>query len=292
MKYINMQMSSAAIVTAFMLLTLLAFPAIAADSQNMNPSATVSNELPVISGMAVAAASYDPTESANTTVTININVTDANGVGDLDDSKVSLDLDDAATFVTAVDKYTRSCSPTANLSATTRSYTCTTDLEFYDGAGTYSSNISAGDKTSDIFNNTATNAPTFSWTTLVAATVDDAGISFGTVSLGVNDQTASENPTVVTNTGNADLYMNITGADLTGVTYTFDIGNFTVSLDATPTAELALTTSAQQIIVGGVNATAVAGASSTEDLYWFVDVPATMNPDVYTGTWVLGVYEQ
>lgn len=277
---------------ALLLLSAFAITTMAADSATMNPSLTVASAVPVITGMAVGAASYDPTESANTTITVTLNVSDANGVADLDDSKVSIYVDDAATFATAVGKYTRLCTPTANLSATVRSYTCQTDLEFYDAAGTYSTNLTAGDQATDIWNNTGTNAPTFTWTTLVAATVDDAGITFGTVSLGVENQTAAENPTTVTNTGNADLYFNITGADLTGATYTFEIGNFSVSLDATPTAEMVLTTGTQQIIVGGTNASVSAGASTTEDLYWYVDVPATMLPDAYSASWVLGMYQQ
>lgn len=292
MENLTLRISSASVVLAMLAMALLAMPALAADSSNMSPSVTVGNELPLITGMNISAASYDPTESGNTTITIYVNVTDANGVNDIEQSKVAVYVDDVATFATAIGKYTRSCTAIANISATTETFRCDTDLEFYDTAATYSTNITAGDVVVDIWNNTATNAPTFTYTTLVAATVDDTGITFGSVSLGVENQTAAENPTVVTNTGNADLFINVTGADLTGATFTFAIGNFSISLDATPTAEMFLSTSAQQIIVSGTNATVAAGASSTEDLYWYVDVPAQMNPDVYTGTWALGVYEQ
>lgn len=287
-----MTLSSMAAIFALMAIAMMAMPAIASDSSSMNPSVTIGNKLPVISGMNISAASYDPTESGNTTVTVYMNVTDANGVNNIEQSKMYMYVDDAATFASPVGKYTRFCESIANISVTTETFKCETDIEFYDAAGTYSTNITAGDVTTNIWNNTATNAPTFAYTTLVAATVDDAGISFGSVTLGVENQTATENPTTVTNTGNADLYMNITGADLTGTTYTFGIGNFSVSLDGTPTAEMFLTAGTQQITVNAVNAAATAGASSTEDLYWYVDVPSYMNPDVYTGTWILGVYEQ
>ena len=290
MQYLDIK-SGSVMVMAAMLLSIFAISALAADSANMSPSMTVSSDAPEITSMVISAGSYDPTESGNTTITVNFNVSDANGVTDLDDSKANIYVDDAATFVTAVSKYNRLCSPTVNWSATVREYQCDTDLEFYDIAGTYSTNITAGDGATTIWNNTATNAPTFTYTTLVAATVDDTGISFGTVTLNQNDQGATENPTVVTNTGNADLQMNVTGANLVGGSYTFNVGNFSVSLDGTPTAELSLTTGTQQIIVGAVNATASAGASSTEELYWFVDVPGVVLPDTYTGSWTLGVYE-
>jgi len=292
MKYLTMQTGSA-LVMALMLLSMLAISTIAADQHGMYPELTVGNTLPEITGMAVAQASYDPIESSNTTITIYMNVTDVNGVADLDDSKAYVYLDDVATFATAVGKYTRLCSPLANHSATVREYQCDTDLEFYDSAGTYSSNMTAGDSNGTIWNNTATNAPTFTYTTLVASTVGDSAVNFNGVTLGTVNAPAVNNPTVVTNTGNALLQMNVTGADMVGQVYaeTIGIGNFSVSLDGTPTAEMVLTTGTQQVVVGGTNATAPAGASSTENLYWYVDVPATLQPDTYNATWTLGTYE-
>jgi len=292
MERIKIGFGSMCIVTA-MLISALAIGVVASDSHTMNPELTVGNTLPTITGMAVGSASYDPTESGNTTVTVYINVTDINGVEDLDDSKATIQVDDAATFAAAVGKYTRVCTPLANHSSTVREYQCQTDLEFFDAAGTYSTNMTAGDQVGTVWNNTDTNAPTFTYTTLVASTVDENAINFNGVTLGAANSSAVNNPTTVTNTGNANLQMNVTGADMTGGVHgeTIGIGNFSVSLDATPTAEMILSDSTQQIIVGGVNATASAGASSTEDLYWYVDVPATLQPDTYTASWTLGTYE-
>lgn len=292
MKYLTMQ-SGSAFVMATMLLSMLAISVIAADQHGMLPVLSIGNTPPEITSMVIGAGSYDPTESANTTVTINMNVSDVNGVADLDDSLVYVNIDDAATFVTAVGKYTRLCTPTVNWSATVREYQCVTDLEFYDLAGTFSTNMTAGDSNGTVWNNTATNAPTFTYTTLVASTIDTTTINFNGVTLGQNNAPAVDNPSVLTNTGNANLVMNITGADMTGTVFadTIGVGNFSVSLDSTPTAEMVLTTGTQQIIVGAVNATAPAGASSTENLYWYVDVPASLQPDSYTGSWTLGTYE-
>ena len=89
MNELKMQLGSMCIMTA-MLLSLLAVGTIAADSHGMNPELSVGNTLPEITAMSIGSASYDPTESSNTTITVNINVTDINGVVDLDDSKVTI----------------------------------------------------------------------------------------------------------------------------------------------------------------------------------------------------------
>lgn len=168
---------------------------------------------------------------------------------------------------------------------------CSFIMQYYHIAGTY--NISVWANNTNGESDSASKA--FAYTTLVASFVNDMSIRFNVVALGQENQSAVNNPTVITNTGNADLHLNITGADLTGAVYakTIGVGNFSVSLDATPTAEMALTAGSQQIVVGGVNASVIAGVLSTEDLYWYVDIPATPpQEDTYNGSWTLGVYEQ
>jgi len=292
MQYMNMQTMGSLAFVAMLVMSMFAISVIAGDSQNMDVEFDIGNVAPVITGMAVAQASYDPTEASNTTVTVYFNLSDTNGVGDLDDAKAYIYVDDAATFATAVGKYTRLCSPSANHSSTVREYQCDTDLEFFDPAGTYSTNITGGDQVVTVWNNTGTNAPTFTYTTLLAFNVSNTTIDFNSPSVGVANNSAISNPTTLQNRGNADLYVNITGADLTGASYTFGIGNFSVDLDADPTGEQVLTTSTEQINVSGTPAEMLKGASSTEDLYFFVDVPVATQPDSYTGTWTLGIYEQ
>lgn len=87
-----------------------------ADSHSMSPSATVGNTAPNIYYMAVGSGSYDPTESGTTRVNITIRVRDPNGVDNLNDSEVKIEVDDAGTFSSPVAKYTNtSCVAVSNL---------------------------------------------------------------------------------------------------------------------------------------------------------------------------------
>jgi len=291
MKYTNMWAGSAAIASA--LLMVFAITAIAGDESFLDVTLDVQNSIPTITSMVITSASYDPVEDDNSTVTVNINVTDQNGVSNLDNGKVYIYVDDAATFVAPVNAYTRKCVPTHNWTSTKRQYRCQTDLRFFDAAGTYSTNITAGDTQYTVWNNTGTNAPTFTYTTLLAFNISSQTVGFNTPAVGVVNYPSVNNPTVLQNTGNADLYLNVTGANLVGASHTFNIGNFSVSLDSTPTAEQVLSTASQQINVTGTRAQMLRGAASLEDLYWFVDVPVGTAMDSYTSSaWLLKVYEQ
>lgn len=264
-----------------------------ADNHSMSPSVTVGNTIPDIYYMALGTSSYDPTESNTTGVNVTIRVRDQNGIDDLDDSAVKLEVDDTGTFSSAVAKYTNtSCVAVSNISGTEREYYCEWDMDYWDEATTYSTQITAGDQAGTVSNDTSTNAPTYTYTTLVATDIDSLSISFGSVTVSTSNNTATENPTTINNTGNADMYMNVTGADLTGGAYTYAVGNFSVDLDSNPAGEQVLTTSSTQIAGASIARGSDGTPSPEEELYWFADVPTSLQPETYTGTWTLTQYEQ
>jgi hypothetical protein len=278
-----------------MFLLLVGIPAIAlADNHNMSPSVTVGNEPPVIYYMNLDNTSYDPTESSTTPVTMTIRVRDSNGVATLNNSALKTQVDDTSPFSSAVAKYTNiTCTPLSDLSATEREYKCSWDMDYWDTALTYATKVYAGDKSgANVNNDTTTNAPTYTYTTLVATGIDNTGIGFGSVNIGSTNNPATQNPTTLNNTGNADLYINVTGADLISGIYTYAIGNFSVSLDGVPSSEQYLTTSSSKITGAAIAKGTDIAPSPTEDIYWFVDVPTGLQPLTYTGTWTLTQYEQ
>jgi hypothetical protein len=277
-----------------MFLMLMGIPAIAlADIHSMSPSVTVGNSAPNIYYMAVGSASYDPTESSITKVNITIRVRDLNGIGDLDNSAVKLEVDDAATFSSAVAKYTNtSCIAVQDLSSTEREYYCETDMDYWDEPTTYSTKVTAGDQAGDVFNDTSTNAPTYAYTTLVATDINSLSVTFGSVTVGTLNNPATGNPTTIDNTGNADLYLNVTGANLVNGGNIFGVGNFSVDLDSNPTGEQVLTAISAKKTGASIARGSDGTPSPQEDLYWFADVPTGINPLTYTGTWTLTQYEQ
>jgi len=283
---------------SIILMLVSMIPVIAiADSHGLTPSATVGNDPPVITSMALDDTSYDPTEASTTRVTLTFNVSDNNGVGDLDDSKVKVEVDDANSFASPVAKYTNtSCIVVQDISSTVRQYRCSWNMDYWDeartGADSYSTRVTAGDNAGTVSNDTTTNAPTYDYTTLVATDIDSTSISFGSVTTGTENNPATENPTTLNNTGNANLYINITGADLTSNGFTYAIGYFSVDLDADPTGEQTLTTTNTQIAGASIPKGTDGTPSPEEELYWFADTPTGLNPATYTGSWTLTQYEQ
>lgn len=278
--------------TAFLVLSMFSV-VVLADSHSMDSNVTVGNDAPVIDSMALDASSYDPTESGTTTVTLTFNVTDTNGVSDLDDTAVQVEVDNQSTFASAVAKYTNtSCVTLRDINGDTRQYQCRWDMDYWDSALEYSTQVTAGDQAGTVSNDTASGAPTYNYTTLVATDIDATTISFGSVSTGTTDNGATENPSTLSNTGNADLYINTTGADLTSNGYTFAVGNFSVDVNSDASAEQSLTTSSAQIAGASIAQGSDSTNSPTEELYWFADVPVGLNPATYTGTWTLTQYEQ
>lgn len=280
-------MNNKVLALGAMFLMLVFAPFALADSHSMSPLATVGNAPPVIYYMALDAGSYDPTEASTTTVSITARVRDDNGVGDINDSEFKTEVDDVASFVSAVAKYTNASCVTADLSATEREYNCTWSMDYWDSAGTYSTQVTAGDNTGTVSNGTADGAPTYSYTTLVASGIDSTTISFGSVTTGTTNNPATENPITLNNTGNANLSINVTGADLTGNGHTYVVGNFSVDLDSNPTGEQALTSSNAQIVGASILQGNDGTPSPTEELYWFADTPTGLKPASYSGTWTL-----
>jgi hypothetical protein len=281
---------------AAMLLTALMPVLSMADSDSLSPSVGVGNENPNIIYMATDAASYDPTEAGYTYVTMTINVSDSNGVADLNGLRV--EVDDTSPFATAVAKYTNTtCVTVADLSSTVRVYQCKITMAFWDAAGTYATNISIADLSGGwTKNDTTGNAPTWTYTTLVASNVSTTSITWTSVLLGVNNQASTINPLVVSNRGNAQLKVNISGADLTSGGNTLQVGNFSVDLDNNAgNGEQALTTSSALISVDSTTATVTKGVDGTpspiEDIYFWADIPSQTIAGTYTGSWTLYEYE-
>jgi len=269
-----------------------------ADSDSLTPSVTIGNDDPNIIYMDSDLASYDPTEAGTTYVTLTINVSDENGADTLDDSSLTVEVDDAGTFATAVAKYTNSsCIVLSDPDANTRIYECTVSMDYWDSAGTYSTNISIEDtQGGSTFNDTASGAPTWAYTTLVASNVSTANITWATAVIGQSNQASDINPLVVTNRGNAQLKLNITGSDVVDGGSTITVGNFSVDLDNNAgNGEQNLTTSSAQISVDSQDATVAQGSdgtpSPTESVYFWADIPSGQNAGTYTGSWLLEEYE-
>jgi hypothetical protein len=280
------------LATFAMALAIFGIALAVADSDNLAITTDVGNIAPYISSMSLSSASYDPTENTTTLVTATIEVTDDNGVSDLNNSACKCEVDDTAIYTSAVAKYTNSsCLVVTDVSSTVRQYRCTWNMNFYDSAGNYSTQFTAGDQAGTTSNDTASGSPNYDYTELIASYLDTTSVAWTNPAFNTAN-VVSTAPTKAYNSGNVGLDMNITGANLTASGKPdLDVGWFSVDIYSNASTEVQLTEAVQAITGASIAQGSDGTPNPLRTLYWFFDTPATIQPDTYTGQWVLGEYK-
>jgi len=257
------------------------------DTYNVTAGITGSNN-PVIDSVGSISA-QDVTPGSTTTVSFTFTVSDNDGYHNLNNSTATAVFNRTGE----TSRSNTSCAST-NVDWNTNNYTCSVGMQFYDATGTWSVNVSIRDDDSNFVQNTTT---TFTYNSGLHMNMTPDSISFGTtLNAGQTNVSATDDPIVVQNIGNYNItQVNITAYDLVGVTYpSYTIGASNFEVSATDTADSGSALS-NAIAVTASGVTSVRGASSTDSLYFFLDVPST-NIQVQTyntvgGTdWTLGVY--
>ncbi|MFH1642186.1 MAG: hypothetical protein ABIC04_04765 [Nanoarchaeota archaeon] len=168
--------------------------------------------------------------------------------------------------------------------ANTVKYNCTVTFFFYDGAGIWDVNISITDNSmqyTSSFANITINP-------LDAIVVNDTQISFGSLFASTFDN--SGDIIKLTNNGNT-IYSNISAIayDLIGsenASYQINADHFEIATSAIPNTGINLTNGTS---IQVASASLSKGVSVTEELYFYVDVPADPIPQVYSSVfdWVI-----
>ena len=208
-------------------------------------------------------------------VTVSFNATDTNGYADLDVASAKVELINGATIRTL-----SSCSSVSD-SGDTSEIECTGDLNFYDDAGSWTVNASIEDLASLYVENASTSATV---NALDYVEQDVNYFAWATATLGTNDLEA-DNQLTLTNGGNQDYTtMNIKGQDATYSTSTIDAEQFSVD-------NVGSATTGQIYMIGNTNVDVSAklgltthGASVTEVVYAYVDVPTGILSGLYQST--------
>lgn len=256
-----------ATIVAMLMATLpLAVPVFGATADTTSVTSTVGNRAPVVYDVTDISA-QDPTEGTTTTVTFNCSVNDPDGNADI--SVVN------ATFnrTGEPDRTDASCSEVATVNSTAKTYECQINMQFYDETGTWTDTCFAED--SGVLSDTL--AETFTYNELEAWTMTPTSLNFGTIYLGQTSVGATDDPIVMTNTGNHDLTGEIktTALDLVGTTTPSEYipaGNFSVNVADSSGGDAMINNTAVTIS----STTLDRGSSSTEDLYFYIEeVPAS-----------------
>ena len=133
---------------------------------------------------------------------------------------------------------------------------------------------------------------TFTYTILIASVLDGTLVDFSAINnteYGTN-KTDIDSPMVVTNTGNKQLALRITGDDLSDIAGTapnISVSQFYVNNVSNASGALRLN-NLQQIIPGTIVPVEDATpGGNTEDVFWIFSVPDLLQTGNYSGTWIL-----
>ncbi|MBI2107770.1 hypothetical protein HYT54_01470 [Candidatus Woesearchaeota archaeon] len=268
------------------------------------------NQVPVIQLSNASGFSVDPTEGGLSRILISFNVTDPDGISEINATTAIVNLTlggSGGQFrfnISAQGGEFGTCSNHTEGSPVRVVINCTVLMKYFDNA---SSNWIVDARVQDINGATGTNnTHIFTYNELSAISFSRAFINFSNVNLGQNDQPAVL-PLILNNTGNDDFdQLNLTAAALIGTsdaTKSIAASQFTINYtNATLGAGRALGTSA--VTIPGRDATAnltlrhghasaltdyndlITSASGNQSLYFWVDVPSSgLTIQNYNSTW-------
>lgn len=162
------------------------------------------------------------TESGITNVQFFVIVSDQNGVGDLNDASLNVQ------FIKDSTTRTGSCVFDSNIDSTTKRYSCTIGIQYFDMPGTWTVSASI----QDLSGLSATPySETFILLETACITLSPSALSWPTLFPTETDKLATNNPITVFNTCNKEGGIRIRAFDLLGETnptYTIPANSFTV----------------------------------------------------------------
>jgi hypothetical protein len=178
-----------------------------ASSQTQNVSLTVTGGNPVT--VEVPTISANPIEFNSVTVNFVANVSDPDGVNDINDSSVVVKFTNGATVRNGV------CSWSRDISTIKSNYSCSVVMWYFDQAGSgWTLNVSASDLGSKIL---VSGTSVFTYNELRAMVLTPSTLTWPAVVTGAVNQ-LSNDPTRINNTGNYNGSVSVTARDLLGET--------------------------------------------------------------------------
>ncbi|MCX6747088.1 MAG: hypothetical protein NTU63_03060 [Candidatus Pacearchaeota archaeon] len=205
-----------------------------ASTRPANFSVTITGTNPVkfiIWNNTLIGATVDPTEGLPTDVPFIVTVIDIDGASDLNDSSVI-----ALFNQTGVERTNLSaCSTMGQSNATSKNYTCTVRMWYWDDNSTWTINVSA----SDLGNRTviSNTSKAFVYGFLKGIIINPNLTTWPALTPGDTNETSKQN-TTLNNTGNVLInpnWIKINAIDLQGMVTTtkyLNVSNFTTSWDA------------------------------------------------------------
>ena len=259
-------------------------------------SITVGNNAPTISSIQSISA-QSPRELDHRTVAFNFNVSDADGVANINDSTAKAEFNRAGE----VSRLDTSCTWVRDYSPNTAEYSCSIDMWYFDGSGAWNINVSASDINSAEARNDST---TFTYNQLTSMVMSPVSMSWSTLALTDTNVGSNNDPIVINNTGNdVNLGVDINSRDLQGLTTTseyiyaenFSVGVVSEGCGGTAMVDSVATSVGSAIVQKGNNTLNNNDATSGQEELFFClrGLPKTISAQEYstggTGPWTIQV---
>jgi len=251
-------------------------------SAGVNVSVGITGIHPISDVAIDAIDAQTPTENGITYVPATVRVTDSDG---------GYDVESVSIVFTKSGEATRSDSSCDFVSAggDTAVFLCNVSMWYYDlNADDWSALATATDKGNGSYINST--PVEFIYGLLKAMTISPSSISWGTLDAGDTDQSAIDDPTVITNTGNYNDTVGLTGLNLLGAN----------SIDIFPATDFAVGVSdpacgGDQVNVSPINVTdsiSSRGLGATEEFYYCVPTVPNIPTQEYStanagGSWIV-----
>lgn len=261
------------LITLNILLSSTSVPVIAGNSSMFNVSLTVNNNLPVINSIQAIAAS--PAEGTTTVISFYFNASDGNGAVDIPASNANIIINQSGYV-----RNSTSCT-IVDTTGTMNRYQCDITIDYYDQPGIWTINASIFDGTG-IKVTSASNALTMG--TVYGISISTNVLTFSGIP-GTNDVSASNNPQLVTNTGNSNYnQLALTGISLKGTSNYINAGQFRVNVLASGGAGQALINNTPVVVINSDFT-----FNATKNIYIYLDVPNDVSgnyaaPELWTIT--------
>jgi len=239
----------------------------------------VGNANPAVTAV-YSVANVDLNAGTTKTVYIAYNVSDNNGYADLNTSEAKVYL--TKTGETTRSNTTGNCA-VSNNGGLVATYNCSVIMQFYDGAGTWTINVTAKDNTGlSAYNDT---------TTLTVNALDNILLNASAINCGTLSSPSTNNKCdtlLVTNRGNQNYgYFNETAYDLKQALDGAYIASSSFRVNVTDSSTGTALANATKVKIP--SSALVKGAASTLPMYMYVDIASGKPADTYTSIvdWLL-----
>ncbi|MCK5449539.1 hypothetical protein KAI32_01615 [Candidatus Pacearchaeota archaeon] len=181
-----------------------------ASDSTTSMAVTVGNNAPTIYNVTMFNVSQNPSEGGTRYITVIFNVTDIDGVTNLNDTTAELRFQKA----TETTRYNTSCVLVGDLNDTSAGYSCLVGMEYWDGSGEWTINATIDDINEARGENST---ETFTYNLLTSMVMSPTALTWGSLNVTDTDIGSNNDPIKINNTGNDKaLSINVTGYDLAG----------------------------------------------------------------------------